>query len=279
MNTTVIIALIIIGTASFVGIVGVLISTGIRRFKQSLIGSIFSGIANELNASGKNLSDVDFSIENQPKSVSDMSSALIPSIAKDFPELNVRQMASACEQLLTEYLTAIRTGSSLEPEEEKNASRSLYSDGSDKADLPIQVTDAFRASLRQRIDNLKEQGKSECFSGIKIHRSGIRSYEKNSGTRAITFQTALEYLHYIKQNDNVIFGDLNVLRQARYNIEVIYVMDENKLAMRDSNSFGMVCQSCGAPVRTIGNKVCEFCGVSLTPVDMRLWRADRITES
>lgn len=279
MNTTIIIVLVTIGIASFVGIVGIFIYSGIRRLKQSLIGTIFSGIANELNATGKNLSDVDFSLESQPKSVSDMSSALIPSIAKDFPELNIRQMISSCEQLLVMYLSDIRTGSSSQVEDANGSAGTLYSDGSDNEELPIHVTDAFRAGLRQRIDNLKDQGKSECFSGMKIHRTGIRSYEKNSGTRAITFQTALEYLHYIKQNDNVIFGDLNVSRQARYNIEVIYIMDENKLALRDSNSFGMVCQSCGAPVRTLGNKICEFCGVSLTSVDMRLWRADRITES
>jgi rRNA maturation endonuclease Nob1 len=279
MNTTIIIVLITLGIASFVGVVGISIYTGIRRIKQSLIGTIFSGIANELSAKNLKLSDVDFSPEIQPRSVSDMSSALIPSIAKDFPELNVRQMISACEQLLVTYLSEISAGSSTQSEDVSGSVGTLYSDGSDKAELPIQVTDAFRASLRQRIDNLKDQGKFECFSGINIHRTGIRSYEKNSGTRAITFQTALEYLHYIKQNDNVISGDRNVPSQARYNIEIIYIMDENKLAMRDSNSYGMVCQSCGAPVRTLGNKVCEFCGVSLTPVDMRLWRADRITES
>lgn len=279
MNTTIIVILIVVGIASFVGIVGVLVNTGIRRFKQSLLGSIFSGIANEMSATGKNIGAVDFSPESGPRSVSDMSSALIPAIARDFPELNVRQMASACEQLLTEYLNSIQTGSSLEPGEEENASRSLYSDGSDNDELPIRVTDAFRSGLRQRIENLKNQGKSECYLDIKIHRTGIRSYEKNSGTRAITFQTALEYLHYIKQNDTVIYGDSNVIKQARYNIEVIYVMDEDKLASRDSNSFGMVCQNCGAPVKTLGNRNCAFCGVYLKPVDMRLWRADRITES
>lgn len=279
MEAAIIFIIVMLAVTAGLGIVGLLIYRGIRSFGQSLIGTIFSGIANELHASNKTLRDVDLSIESEPKSVSDLSSALIPSIARDFPELNIRQMISACEQLLVTYLNDIRTGSSSEPGEANGAAGTLYSDGPDNGELPIRVTDAFRAGLRQQIDNLKEQGKSEYFSGMKIHRTGIRSYEKKSGTRAITFQTALEYLHYIKQNDSVIFGDPNVSRQARYNIEVIYIMDENKLAMRDTNSFGMVCQSCGAPVRTLGNKNCEFCGVSLTPVDMRLWRADRITES
>lgn len=279
MEPFTIVVFVAIAIAAGAGTVGIIIYRAMRRFKQSLIGSIFSGIARELGETNRSIDDVDFTPENEPKSVSDMSSALLPSISKDFPELNIRQMISECEQLLVRYLNDIQTGSSSVPGDTVDITGTLYSDGTDDGEKLIRVTDAFRAALRQRIDTLKDQGKSEYYSAIKIHRTGIRSYEKKSGTRAVTFQTALEYLHYIKQNDNVIFGSPDVAKQVRYNIEVIYVLDESKLVMQDSNSFGMVCQSCGAPVRTLGNKNCEFCGVSLIPVDMRLWRVDRITES
>ncbi len=273
--------IIIIAVASFigVGIIGVLIRNAIRSIGNSLIGTIFSGVAKELQSRGQTLRDVDFTPESEPKSVSDMTSALQPTISRDFPDLNIKQMISACEQLLVMYLSEISSGSSAQGGDEKGITGTLYSDESDNSELPIRVTDAFREGMRLRIKNLKNQGTIEHFSRIKIHRTGIRSYERKAGTCAITFQTALEYLHYIKQNDNVIYGDSNVIKQARYNIEVIYVMDEDKLASQDSNSFGMVCQNCGAPVKTLGNRNCAFCGVYLKPVDMRLWRADRITES
>lgn len=261
------------------GISILLIRTAIWKVKSSLVGKIISGLSSELEASNQNLFDIDFRPASEPRSISDLSSALLPTISRDFPDLNIKQLISACENLLCASLKEIMDRSLSVLEETKREEDALFFSGTENVKLPLRVTDSFKAQLLRRISILRNEGKSEYFENSKVHRTGINKYEKNAGTCAITFQTALEYLHYIKQNDSVISGSVSAVEQARYNLQVIYVMDESKLPMRDSSAFGMVCPNCGAAVRSLGNRSCEFCGVALKGVDVRLWRADRLMES
>lgn len=272
---TIIASVIVLGGALASGL---LIRAGIRnltqKFKNSLLGEIYTGINRELTETNQSILDVDFRPKAEPRSVSDMSSALTPLIARDFPDLNIEQMKSSCEQLLIMTLREIgdRTG------EAQSSDEPLFSDRSENKTLPLRVTDAYREKIRQRIEDLLREGKSELFSGIKIHRTGIRSYEKTAGTRAITFQSAIEFFHIIKQNGDVISGNPEVSKQTRYSIQIINIVDESKLPTSFGNAFGMVCPNCGAAARTVESRHCLYCGVELTPVDVRIWRADSITE-
>lgn len=278
MDPVILIVIVVAVALGGAGISALLIQAGIRKlrnqFSSSLIGQIYSGINRELAESNRSITDIDFLPRAEPKSVSDLSSALVPSIAKDFPEMNISQMESSVEQLLTMTLAEIgrRTGGP------PNHERPLFADGfADKA-LPIQVTSAYRESINRRINDLKLNNQIESFTGIKIHRTGIRSYEKTEGTRTITFETAIEYFHVIKQNGKVVSGNPDQPEQSRYSIRIVYIIDESKLSGSDVNAIGMICPNCGAAVRILENRHCLYCGVGLTPVDIRIWRADELAE-
>ncbi|MBN1774845.1 MAG: hypothetical protein JW817_00110 [Clostridiales bacterium] len=272
---TIIIAAVIIGGGVTAGF---LIRAGVRnlthKFKNSLLGEIYTGINRELAEKNMSIMDVDFRPRAEPKSVSDMSSALTPLISRDFPELNIEQMKSSCEQLLIMTLREIseRTGGT------ETSDNPLLPYGSGNSAIPIRVTDAYREKVRQRIEDLKREGKCGTFSDIKIHRTGIRSYDKTAGTRMITFETAIEYFHGIKQNGEVVSGDPDQHEQTRYNMSIINIIDESKLTSTEVNAIGVVCPNCGAAVRTLESRQCLYCGVGLAPVDIRVWRADKLTE-
>ncbi|MFA7177801.1 MAG: hypothetical protein GX099_06630 [Clostridiaceae bacterium] len=272
---TIIVTVIVFGGALTAGY---FVRAGIRNVKRkiqsSLLGQIYNGINRDLSEKNMSITDVDFIPKAGAKSVSDMSSALVPLISRDFPELNIEQLKSSCEQLLIMTLREIseRTGGM------ETSDKPLLHYGSGNNAIPIRVTDAFREKIRQRIDDLKREGKAETFSHIKIHRTGIRSYDKTAGTRVITFEFAIEYFHVIKQNGEVVPGEPDQLEQTRYNMSVVDIIDESKLTSTEVNAIGVVCPNCGAPVRTLESRQCLYCGVGLTPVDIRVWRADKLTE-
>lgn len=250
---------------------GFLIRAGIRKIMNFIGSDPFLG---EYQDSVSALNGIDLSYRSEPKSLSDLSTALIPAITRDFPELNIHELISSCEQLLIMTLTSIGDAS----EGSATDRWSSVLSGTKSATLPIPVTNTYRDTIRRRIDDLKSTGKSERFSEMHIHRTGIRSYEKTAATCRITFQSAIEYFHIIKQNNNVISGNPDVLEQSRYSIQVIYIVDASKISSEYANAIGVVCPNCGAPVRTLGDQKCAYCKVDLIPIDVRIWRADKIIE-
>ena len=40
----------------------------------------------------------------------------------------------------------------------------------------------------------------------------------------------------------------------------------------------MTCPNCGAPIRSLGSKVCEFCGTAVQEVNHYAWSFDKIYE-
>ena len=76
-----------------------------RAFKNSLLGQIYSGVKQEVREGKVGPEDFNMSQEMAtPKSVSDLSSALIPRISKDFPDLSLSQMQSAAQAVLVKSL-------------------------------------------------------------------------------------------------------------------------------------------------------------------------------
>ncbi|MBN1891202.1 MAG: zinc ribbon domain-containing protein [Clostridiales bacterium] len=250
---------------------GFLIRNGIRKIMNFIRSNPFLG---EYQDPVSALNGISLDYQAEPKSLSDLSTALIPAITRDFPELNIHELISSCEQLLIMTLTSIGDASGASAANRMSSPLT----GTKNGTLPLPVTKTFRDTIRRRIADLRNAGKSEHFSEIRIHRTGIRSYEKTAATCRITLQSAIEYFHVIKQNSNVILGSLDVLEQSRYSIQVIYIVDASKVSSEYANAIGVVCPNCGAPVKTLGDKRCAYCQVDLIPIDVRIWRADKITE-
>lgn len=193
-----------------------------------------------------------------PKSVSAMTSLYLPKIKRDFPEFQYDEMKVRAENALTSYLLAIdgmRTGL-------------LKEDGQELKD-----------KLEMRIGMLKGSGKREYFKNIKLHRTEISDYKKRNGRCIITFQSSLQYYYTLETEDGkVLEGRRDLLKQSRYNVDVIYVQDRNLIREERDFSLGLNCPNCGAPISGLGSKVCEYCGTPVVELNIYAWTFSNIEE-
>lgn len=190
-----------------------------------------------------------------PKSVSGMTRIFEPQIQRDFPDFNLVQFKNKVENMLVSALQAIDSGND-----------SLIRDASEE----------LKAQVENRIEMNRSEGIREVYEKIRIHRTEISNYEKKQGKCIITFQSAVEHLHYKKKDGTVVSGDENRLEQTKYNVEVMYIQDE-KMAKID-NAVGTTCPHCGAPVTNLGAMYCEYCGLAITPINLKVWTLHRFYE-
>ena len=84
------------------------------------------------------------------------------------------------------------------------------------------------------------------------------------------------HLHYKEKDGKTIWGDAERLTQTKYNVEVLYIQDEKLTKM--GNAVGTTCPHCGAPVTNLGAMYCEYCGLAVTPVNLKVWTLHRFYE-
>lgn len=190
-----------------------------------------------------------------PKSVSGMTRIFAPQIARDFPDFQVEQFRNKAENLLTRALQAV---------------------SEENADLLGEVSPELRRQVENQIRDNCAAGIREVYAQIRIHRTEIADYRKAGGMCIITFQSAVECYHYKEQNGAVTEGDRERKTQTKYNTELMYIQDE-RLAKTD-NAVGTTCPNCGAPVITLGNMRCEYCGLAVTPLNIKVWTLHRYYE-
>jgi len=70
-----------------------------------------------------------------------------------------------------------------------------------------------------------------------------------------------------------------MIEQARYNLTILYIQDISSLPSSLTTAVGVTCPNCGAPVKGLGNRQCEFCGSALQAIDIRIWRINQFAES
>ena len=136
-----------------------------------------------------------------------------PQIQRDFPDFNLVQFKNKAENMLVSALQAIDSGNV-----------SLIRDASEE----------LKAQVENRIEMNRSEGIREVYEKIRIHRTEISNYEKKQGKCIITFQSAVEHLHYKKKDGTVVSGDENRLEQTKYNVEVMYIQDERKISEKST---------------------------------------------
>ncbi|MBO5484994.1 MAG: zinc ribbon domain-containing protein [Lachnospiraceae bacterium] len=193
-----------------------------------------------------------------PKSVSAMTSLLLPKIVSDFPDFQYDEMKERAENLLTQYLRAVT---------QRNAA--ILTDGN--------------TELKQQLDNhiqmLSVQDLQEHFDQIKIHRTEINQYRKTDGRCIITFQSALECYHYITEPSSAIKeGSRDYKYQTKYNTDLIYIQDRNLVENELDNALGVNCPNCGAPLSSLGAKKCEYCGTPVIEINIHAWSFSNVEE-
>lgn len=223
----------------------------VRRKKQQLAMAMFG--TKSLVEGINRQTDV---LAETPKSVAGMTRVFEPQIKRDFPEFHLEQYRNKVENLLMSALQAVT---------EQNLSL-----------LPEDVSLELKNQVENQIAGNRTAEIRETYRRIKIHQTEIANYQKKNGTCIITFQSAVEHIHYKERNESVIEGDKERKRQTRYNTELVYIQDE-KLTDID-NAVGTTCPNCGAPVTNLGQMRCEYCGLTVTPVNLKVWMLHRYHE-
>lgn len=223
--------------------------------------SKFSTLFNTVSTLFGAVKDTDFSeieaeYETTPKSVSGMTSLCLPRISADFPEFNWHEFKQKAENML---LSAFRALSEEDISIVENAS----------SDLREQISLAINAN--------RDANVNEYFKDVKIHQTEIKDYRKQGGNCIITLQSAVGMIHYKTKAGGIIEGSDTNLCQKRFNIELLYVQDETKVAY-GQKAIGNNCPNCGAPIKDLGNKICPYCGVGITTVNVRAWSINRYIE-
>ena len=195
-----------------------------------------------------------------PKSVSAMTSLLLPKIVSDFPDFQFNEMKDRTENVLTSYLRAV-----------DGRNPSLLQDGNTE----------LKNQLENHIQMLSAQNVQEHFDRIRIHRTEISQYRKSEGRCIITFQSALECYHYSTNMANpstVLDGSREYKYQTKYNIDLIYIQDRNLVENELDHALGINCPNCGAPLSSLGAKTCEYCGTPVIEINIHAWSFSNIDE-
>lgn len=229
------------------GFAGCMVLRGkIRRFSKAAFGteSFAEGLERQADA-----------LAETPKSVSGMTRIFEPQIQRDFPDFNMVQFRNKVENLLVSAFRAITA---------------------ENAGMMKDVSRDLRMQVENRIAANRAAGIREVYSQVCIHRTEITNYQKRDGKCVITFQSAVAYMHYTEQDGKVSSGSRERKTQTKYNMELVYIQDET-LADYD-NAFGTTCPHCGAPIRMLGNMKCEYCGLEVVPINIKVWNLQKYYE-
>ena len=193
--------------------------------------------------------------DEEPKSVAAMTRIFEPQIMRDFPEFSWEEFKHKSENMLISALLAISA---------ENPARL------------VEVSEDIKEQVKNTIADNRARGISETHSDITIYQTEIANYQKLNGKCVITIQSALGSIYTKMQDGKLVKGDEKYKTQTKYNIELIYVQDTEKVGT--GTALGTVCPQCGGPIRTLGAKFCEYCGAGITPINIRVWSLHKIYE-
>ncbi|HKM04966.1 MAG TPA: zinc ribbon domain-containing protein [Lachnospiraceae bacterium] len=193
-----------------------------------------------------------------PKSISAMTSLCLPKIVKDFPDFQYNEMKDRSNNLLISYLLAI-TAKQVSALKEGNAE--------------------LKNKLVNYITMLEEKELTEHFERIKIHRTEISGYRKEKGRCIITFQSSIEYFHYIQDVNGIVAeGEKECKFQSKYNVDLIYIQDRSIVENELDLALGVNCPNCGAPLSSLGAKICEYCSTPIIEINIHAWSFSDVYE-
>lgn len=217
----------------------------LRRFSREAFGvdSIAQGISIQQDL-----------LANTPKSVSGMTSLCLPQIMKDFPEFSLPEYIHKAENLIRAVLSSIEA-----------QDMQLLQDASPdlKKQIQMKLEDQIRSGLR------------EHFQDVQIHQTEVLRYKKLEGSCVIKLQSSVSYL-YLQEQKQMPVGQQKKI-QTLYETDLMYVQDSSLLS-EYATAATVVCPQCGAPVKNMGAKSCEYCGSAVEPVNLRVWQFVKVAE-
>ena len=225
----------------------------VRQFNQKLFGVKKIPLDEAFAGFRDGLDDTDMS----PKSVSGVTSMMLPAIMRDFPEFNYEEMKEKAKNVLLTFLQAI---------DERRSS--ILSEG----------TSELRRTLSDRIDKNSMNRQHEHYKSVKIHRMEIARYDKRAGRCTIRFQAAVQSYHYITDEEDeskIKKGSKDRFEQSKYEVDMIYIQDRDLVENSDVDGVSLTCPQCGAPITMLGARKCVYCDTPLIAFNIKAWEFSR----
>lgn len=182
------------------------------------------------------------------KSISGMSSLLLPRIIKDFPNFSETELYSKVETSLLAIFHSLEKG---------------YVQN--KIELNI-----IKSNLETKILDMENSHINVRYNDIVFHKHAIKEYRKNDGVLIITVATSLEYFYQETVNKEIKEEFKDYKKQTAYTTKFIYVYDTDKYE-ETSSLVGIHCPNCGSPVKELANKHCSYCGSGLEDINLKSW--------
>lgn len=234
---------VVVGIIIFLGIIALVIYGNLKKAFNKLGFQVnnFNDFTNEMNKIKQEDSE-------RARSISGMTTLLLPTIRGDFPDFNENELFVKCESSLRKVFNAL---------EQKDKS---YVD-----DLPL-----IKTSTSNIIDDYLDAKISVHYDDIEFHKFAIYQYEKKDGVATITLSTSVEYYYQKIKDGKEIEGNTKTKKQTRYQCDFIYIYDESKV---DTNAKALAinCPNCGATIKVLGHKYCEYCGTRIREVNLKSW--------
>ena len=178
-----------------------------------------------------------------PKTLSGTESIHLSQLRKDFPDFNPTLAKTYVRSFVTEYFTAMR---------EKRTDLTCFEDTCSRQFIEMMMAE-FAAP-------------AYTYSQVKIHKIVISDYRKNVDEANVSFQLALQY----------VSSKNNRLSQEKYTVTYSYFLETGAQGEMAS----VICQHCGAPVNSLGTKICPYCDAAITAVAMdRTWKITDIKKT
>ncbi len=226
----------------------VVIRNKMREVSRSLFGT--NSFIDGINQQKEQMSET-------PRSLHAMTSVYLPMIMRDFPKFDYELYKNKAKSLLRSYFTAIET---------KKASA-----------LTEECSNALKNNVLGIIEDLNSRNVKQHFNESVIHDIEIARYIKTGSTVTIMFQLAVgQYAYAEDASGKVVHGDKDLKTQTVYEVGLVYVQDAELAG--EKSGFGLTCPNCGAPIKSLGTKFCEYCGTGVVEVNERTWKFNSVAE-
>ena len=137
---------------------------------------------------------------------------------------------------------------------------------------------ALKDSVKSIITDLSNRGYKQNYDDIVIHRTEISRYTKDGATARILFVSSVgSYAYTTDAAGSVVYGSRDMKTQSVYETELVYIQNVDMVA-NGSEGLGINCPNCGAPIKNLGQKFCEYCGTGITEINIRAWKFSSVRE-
>lgn len=242
---------VILGVILFLGIL-FLIAFG--RLKNIFRQLGFKNV-NSINDLKNEMDKIKAEDSTRIRSISGMTNLLLPKIRKDFPNFNENELYTKLEKNLKTIFESL---------ENKDKNR-------------IAELSLLENSLKNTIDDYISSNIDIRYDDVKFHKYSIYQYIKEEGIATITVCVALEYYYQKKKDGKIVEEFTNYKNQTRYRCNYIYIYDSMKV--KDSiKTLGINCPNCGASIKTLGHKYCDYCGSAIKEINLKSWELSSYEE-